>query len=63
MIQSPFSTYCGFYCMLFIVSYKIGEKYWKSVLSKFNSNDLKMIKFVSLCYANVLKCFIEKIKN
>lgn len=30
--QSFQSTYCGFYCMLFIISLNIGEQYWKECI-------------------------------
>ena len=52
-IQSFESTYCGFYCMLFIICNKISFKYWVSTVKKFKSrskkNDSKCIKY--LCSA------------
>lgn len=52
-IQSFESTYCGFYCMLFIICNKISFKYWETISDKFKSrcknNDSKCIRF--LCTA------------
>lgn len=52
-IQSFKSTYCGFYCMLFIICNKISFQYWNHVSKKFvtrcMSNDMKCIDY--LCSA------------
>lgn len=50
-IQPFFSTYCGFYCMLFIISNLISSKYWKSIKKKFKNmkeNDSKCIKLLCI---------------
>lgn len=50
-IQSFQSTYCGFYCILFIISLNIGEWYWKqNIIPKFKprkkSNDKICINLI-----------------
>lgn len=49
-IQSFESTYCGFYCMLFILSQYINEEYWKKICKKFEYrnklNDEQCIKLI-----------------
>ena len=40
-IQSVNSTYCGFFCILFILAMNVSENYWNNIHSKFKSGDLK----------------------
>ena len=65
MIQSPFSTYCGFYCMLFLVCYKIGKKCWELTLSKFilKSDDLKNDKICITMLCKYIKMYYRKNKK
>jgi len=60
-VQSFNSTYCGFYCMLFILSNKISSDFWRLTISKFKtqskSNDSKCIKY--LCQS-IKKYFTQR---
>ena len=40
-IQPIFSTFCGFYCMLFIISCNISFSYWQTLKKKFYLNHEK----------------------
>lgn len=58
-IQSFNSSYCGFYCMLFIICNKISFKYWEKVSKNFKtrcmSNDKKCIDYLCLSIKKMLK--------
>lgn len=49
-IQSFFSTYCGFYCMLFLFCININVEYWNNTAKFFKQrsmeNDKKCIKML-----------------
>lgn len=46
-LQNIFSTYCGFYCILFLYSISISKRYWNKISKKFQSN--MSIKNDNLC--------------
>jgi hypothetical protein len=58
-IQPLMSTYCGFYCMMYIVANIIGLGYWKSIVSKFKkspqTNDEKCIKYLCMSIKKFFK--------
>lgn len=62
-LQSDNSTYCGFFCILFILCLLVGEKYWKSICLNMKLgrkyNDEKCIKLI----CKTVKMYSEKIKR
>lgn len=62
-IQLDNSTYCGFYCILFIFCMLISEKYWIKICSKFKFgselNDNMCIKLI----CKTVQQFRDKIKK
>lgn len=66
-LQSLTSTYCGFYCMLFILCQILGEKKWKKVLKYFkndkNNNDDICIDLICKIILKYKKKLLHKIKK
>lgn len=66
-VQSFNSSYCGFYCMLFISSMFVNEKYYENIFSKFFKqsidNDKKCISYLCKVLLFIKKKIINKQKN
>ncbi len=63
-IQNNSSDFCGFFCMLFIISFTISEKYFLNILSKFDRDKMKNDNIcISLLRKTINKYFKNKKAN
>ena len=58
-IQSRFSTFCGFYCMLFILCNLINYNMYKKIFNKFQTSDLRNDK-LCIDYLCFVICLLRK---
>lgn len=62
-MQNYESSFCGFYCMLFIISNLIGKKYWMKLEKKFYFQDLKNDDICINLICKTIENFSSQLKN
>lgn len=62
-IQSFKSTFCGFYCMLFIICLNVGVKYWENIQVKFIPRNLNNDKTCIDLLCKTIKILSKKLRN